>query len=168
MSKFLKAFFVLILIGTISQAQPYKLAAGLRLGSPLSASVKYFVKEKNSLEAFLGHRRYSSSAFASWTMIGAAYTWYNPLKDIDEGLGWYAGGGASAFFWSYDYSGKFAGNPSYSKTSGGLLGQIGVDYKFKELPLNLSVDWMPIIFISGYGSGFGGGYGALSARYVFN
>jgi hypothetical protein len=46
------------------------------------------------------------------------------------------------------------------------MGVIGLDYKFSEIPLNLSVDWMPTYFLGGYIGGFGGGYGSLSARYV--
>jgi hypothetical protein len=79
-------------------------------------------------------------------------------------LYWFGGGGASLFLWSWksQYSG-----PQQSGTSLGVNGHLGLDYKFSDLPLNLSLDWMPVFFLNGYSSGISGGYGALCVRYVF-
>lgn len=69
------------------------------------------------------------------------------------------------YFWSYDD--VWLGSNRYSSTTFGVMGVVGLDYKFTDIPLNLSVDWVPTFFIGdGYVSGFGGGYGALSARYT--
>ena len=49
------------------------------------------------------------------------------------------------------------------------MGNLGLDYKFDNTPINISADWVPTIYIgSGYLSGFGGGYGALAVRYTLN
>ncbi len=46
------------------------------------------------------------------------------------------------------------------------MGVLGLDYKFTDAPVNLSLDWAPILFVNGYDNGFRGAYGALSARYT--
>lgn len=142
-----------------AQSQEYKSAIGLRLGYPASISYKTFISEPGAVEAFLGFRSYS---LYRWINIGATYQHHMPIQSV-EGLKWYFGGGASVFLWSYDNA--FADQDA-AKTSFGLLGTLGLDYKFADIPLNLSVDWMPVFFLNGYGNGFYGGYGALSARYV--
>ena len=133
----------------------------MRLGSPLSISYKQFFKGSTAVEVFGGLRGYSGYR---WVNVGGALQIHKDLG-IDEvpGLSWYYGGGASVFFWTYDNS--FLGDNS-SSTSIGILGTIGLDYKFEEAPVNLSLDWMPIFFVNGFSSGFGGGFGALSVRYV--
>jgi hypothetical protein len=139
------------------QAQDYKTAIGLRLGSPLSVSFKTFLSEKGAVELFAGYRGYS---FYNWIALGGTYQRHIPLTGV-EGLNVFFGGGASAFFWSYDAFSE------YSSTTFGILGVGGLDYKFKNAPINISADWMPAFFIgTGYTTGFGAGYGALSVRYV--
>jgi hypothetical protein len=152
--------FLFILVAHNAQSQPYHLAAGLRFGHPNCLSLKYLPSPHRQLEGFLGYRSFGSHSF---TTAGATYAKYANIKSV-KGLSWFAGGGAS-IFWSWDA--QFAG-ASGSSTSFGLLAHGGLDYVFSDLPLNLSIDWMPIFFLRGYSSGFAGGYGALSARYVFN
>ena len=141
-----------------SYTQNYSSAIGLRLGSPTSISYKTFISEPAAIEIFGGFRRYSSYG---WFNVAGVYEHHKAIESV-EGLQWYVGGGASAFFWNYDNGFLDPG----SNTSIGLLGTLGLDYVFAEAPVNLSVDWMPFFFLNGYDSGFGGGYGALSARYV--
>lgn len=147
----------------VSNAQNYHSAIGLRLGYPTSISYKHFISEPAAIEGFLGFRSYANYG---WLNVGATYQHHFPISGAD-GLSWYAGGGASVFFWN-DKNDFFSGNDDFSTTSLGILGVLGLDYKFANAPVNLSVDWMPIFFINGYGNGFGGGYGALSARYTIN
>lgn len=143
------------------KAQDYGSAIGLRLGYPLSLTYKTFINDNSAIEIFGGLRGYSSY---SWINVGAAYQVHKPIEGV-EGLNWYFGGGASVFFWTY--KNNFFGDNS-SSTTFGILGNLGLDYKFADSPINLSADWMPIFFINGYGSGFGGGYGALAVRYTLN
>ena len=133
----------------------------MRLGYQASISYKQVISEPGAIEAFVGFRSYS---LYRWISIGALYEHHKPISGV-EGLNWYFGGGASVFLWNYDNA--FVGDNN-TNTSIGILGTLGLDYKFANAPVNLSVDWLPVFFVNGYGNGFGGGYGALSARYTIN
>ncbi len=159
MKKLILGLAIVLGIAATTNAQSYHSAIGLRLGYPVSISYKTFISEPAAIEIFGGFRSYTGY---KWFNIAGAYEHHMPISGAD-GLAWYVGGGASVFFWTYD-SGFDAG----SSTSIGLLGAIGLDYKFRDAPFNLSLDWLPIFFVNGFGSGFAGGYGALSARYVIN
>lgn len=155
-----KVIFTLALAFACTAAaysQDYNSAIGLRLGYPVSLSYKTFISDQGAIEAFVGFRNYTGYG---WFNLGATYQHHWPISGVD-GLSWFAGGGLSVFFWNYDNG--FVGD---GNTSVGILGALGLDYKFDSAPINISLDWLPIFFVNGYGSGFGGGYGALSVRYV--
>lgn len=158
-------FRLMLLVAVLATAQglnaqsSYQSAIGLRLGYPTSVSYKFFLSDPAALELFAGFRGYSGYG---WFNVGAAYQVHKPIEGV-ENLQWYFGGGASAFFFNYDNDFDFGDEGSVSF---GLLGNLGLDYKIPSAPINLSLDWMPIFFINGYGSGFSGGYGALSVRYT--
>ena len=159
--------FLLFFFCTTSEAQDYKLAGGVRLGYPVSLSLKYFLDDASALEGYLGARRYGYLASTNYrsTVIGGAYLYHFPL-DIDElaGLKWYVGGGAALYVWSYD-----AGIPDDDRinSSISIQGYLGLDYAFDDVPLNLTLDWVPTILLRGLGSGFGADYGSLGVRYIF-
>jgi hypothetical protein len=147
-----------------AQVQDYKSAIGLRLGYPISISYKTFINDNAALEGYAGFRGYS---YYSWFNVGALYQYHKPIESVD-GLAWYFGGGANVFFWNYDNT-FYPNSDDFSSVSFGISGVIGLDYKFADIPLNLSVDWLPTFIIGGeFLSGFGGNYGALSARYILN
>jgi hypothetical protein len=147
-----------------AQAQDYNSAIGLRLGYPVSVSYKNFLGGgSNAIEVFAGFRSYAGYG---WFNIGGLYQVHKPIGGA-EGLSWYFGGGASAFFWNYD-SGFVFGDEDDSSFSLGLLGNLGLDYKFSGAPINISLDWVPTFFVNGYGNGFGAGYGGLAVRYTLN
>lgn len=161
MKKIFFAAMFLLSMAVAGNAQNYKSAIGARLGYPLSASFKTFINERGAIEAFAGFRGWTGYR---WFNVGATYQHHSSLADVTEGLSWFVGGGASAYFWSFDNG--FL-NDGAGSTSIGILGIVGLDYKFVDAPVNISVDWMPAVFVNGYGSGFGAGYGGLSVRYVF-
>lgn len=139
-------------------AQNYDSAIGARLGYPFSASYKKFVNETNAFEVYAGFRNFSTY---NWFNVSGAYQIHADLGE--EGLQWYYGFGASVFVWSFNTS--FLGDRS-TGTTFGLQGYLGLDYKFSETPLSITLDWVPTFFLNGFGSGLGGGYGALGVRYV--
>ncbi len=152
------AFFAILFAANTSKAQVYTNAIGLRLGYPLSVSYKHFLNENGAIEVFGGFRSFSGYG---WFNVGGLYQYHKPISGVD-GLQWYFGGGASVFFWNYDNDFLDAD----STTSFGIMGNIGLDYKFADVPISVTADWAPVFFVNGYGSGFGGGYGALGVRYV--
>jgi hypothetical protein len=158
---------VLCCVFAAQSQSEYKSAIGLRFGVPTSISFKTFISAPGAVEIFAGTRGNKVSGFGwRWFNVGGLYQHHSAISDI-EGLKWYVGGGASAYFWSYD-DGFGGAGADYSSTSFGLLGTLGLDYKFADYPINLSVDWVPVFFVGdGYSTGFNGGYGALSARYTF-
>jgi len=150
-TKIFSLLVVLFVFSSNGQSQDYKSAAGLRLGYPWAASYKMFVSEKNAFEAFAGFRGYVG--YSNVLNVGLLYQIHNPIGSVDR-LKWYYG---------------FGGNLSLGggATSIGISGNIGLDYSFSDIPLNLSLDWVPT-FILGKASynGFGADFGGLTARYI--
>ena len=106
-------------------AQDYRFGIGVRLSNATptlnnSITGKYFITEKSAIEGLI--------SFGSRFGIGGLLEIYKPFSV--EGLKWFYGGGA--------YVGFEDGN-----TYLGPTGIIGLDYKFKDIPLNLSLDWKP-------------------------
>lgn len=145
-----------------AQSSDYKTAIGLRLGYPASITFKQFISDPGAVEAFVGFRGYG---FARLINAGAMYQHHSPISSV-AGLKWYVGGGASAWIWTYDNDYNFGAE--YNNVNLGIMGCLGLDYKFADFPINLSVDWIPTFVLgdSYYSNGFGVGYGALSARYT--
>jgi hypothetical protein len=133
---------------TFLRAQDYKVALGVRLSNSTptlnnSVSIKYFMNQQNALEGLV--------SFGSRFGIGGLYEVHKPTTAT--GLNWFFGGGAYIGFQD-------------SNTYFGPTGIIGLDYKFTNVPLNLSLDWKPeldiIPSINFVPDAF-----ALSARFTF-
>lgn len=145
------------------QAQNYDLAIGTRLGNPLSISAKKFISEPGAIEGYLGFR---SNPTYNWFSLSGAYQHHNPLEiQSIDGLQWYFGGGATLYFW--DFKDIFL-EDEYSGASLGIQAYLGLEYNFNDIPVNLTVDWIPTLFFNSYLSGFGAGYGSLGVRYILN
>ena len=165
-----RLFVLTLFIGGLAltnlQGQDYQKAIGLRLGYPVSATYKQFLNgSNNAVEVFVSYRSEKVFNYGwSWIGLGGGYQVHNDIESVD-GLQWYYGGGASIYFWSYDD--EFSGFDDEASLSFGVLGFLGLDYKFANAPVNLSLDWVPTFFINGYGNGFGADNGALAVRYTF-
>jgi hypothetical protein len=90
------------------------------------------------------------------TRLTGLYEHYYDIEGLD-GLQWYVGTGIH--FTMYN-EGEFNGSSYF-----GVDGVLGLDYKIKNAPLNLSLDWQPS-FDFGGNTGFNGGFGGLGVRYV--
>lgn len=150
-------FFGCLFISTESNAQNFNQAVGLRLGYPMSISYKQFLNESNAFEVYAGTR--GSGVGWRWFSVSGAYQIHKPIESV-EGLDYYYGGGASVFFWSFDF------DTDASNTAIGLQGYLGLSYTFKDSPINISLDWIPTFLLSGYSNGFGADYGSLAVRYI--
>lgn len=137
-----KLFYAILLNGSIltvgsvnAQNSGYKTALGVRLSSSNaminnSVSVKHFLNDKMAIEGLL--------SFGDPLAIGALVELHQPMTA--SGLTWYYGGGAYIGFLKKvnTTTQKTTTDPNF-----GAQGVIGLDYKFNNIPLNLSLDWKP-------------------------
>ena len=143
----ISAMIVMTMITSSAQAQPYKMALGIRFSSPdaavnTSATFKYFFNEKTALETML--------SFGDPLALGLLVEKHRPL--LSNRFNWFAGGGG--------YVG-FSGERRV-----GLQGVLGLDYKVPAIPFNLSIDWKPELNLSKEFS-FEPAAVGLSARFTF-
>lgn len=151
MRKFLLLFVSISLIavaGNRLQAQDYKTALGVRLSSSdaylnNSISFKYFLNESAALEGLV--------SFGDPVSIGALYEIHKPLNVTN--LKWFYGAGA------------YIGFPKAGIALGGT-GVVGLDYKFQNIPVNLSLDWKPELNLISSVEFRPGAFG-LTARFTF-
>ncbi|HKO81756.1 MAG TPA: hypothetical protein VJU78_15230 [Chitinophagaceae bacterium] len=132
---FFSLFIAAIGFTTTVSAQAYKTGIGVRLSSSQamvnnSITLKHFLNERAAIEALF--------SFGDPLAIGALYEIHKPFST--EGLQWfYGGGGYLGFVKSW--------NPNKQKNETdvnvGAQGVLGLDYKFVNLPLNISLDWKP-------------------------
>lgn len=156
MRKIILLPLVIFLTITISQAQnsstnssSYKNALGVKVLDGGGITFKHFVSGNNALE-FIGY------FWNRGTRITGLYEIHGPISGA-SGLKWYIGPGAHIGFYNTKYGdGSFVG----------LDGVLGLDYKFKGAPINMSIDWQPS-FEFGDNRGFVGSWGGFAVRYTF-
>jgi hypothetical protein len=120
---------VLMAQKTSAQEEPadYRFGIGIRLSNSTptlnnSITGKYFITNRSAVEGLV--------SFGSRFGLGALLEIYRPFST--PGLKWFYGAGG--------YVG-FESGPS--QTFAGPTGIIGLDYKFSNVPINVSVDWKP-------------------------
>ena len=120
---------------TALNAQDYKTALGVRLSSSSAAvnnsiSIKHFINDRAAIEGLF--------SFGDPLAFGAMLEIHKPLAA--SGLSWfYGGGGYLSFLKTYNVNQqKNEIDPNF-----GAMGVLGLDYKFANVPLNLSLDWKP-------------------------
>lgn len=116
-------------------AQDYKTALGVRLSSSNamqnnSISIKQFINEKMAIEGLF--------TFGDPLALGALLEFHKPLSAA--GLTYFYGaGGYIGFIKTLNTTTQ----KSSTDANFGAQGVIGLDYKFNNIPLNLSLDWKP-------------------------
>lgn len=151
MAVILFAFFLpAINVSAQAKKQPnpsYKTAIGAKI-FPLALSIKSMSSRKSAFE-FLGY-------FKDGFRITGLFERHGVINQ-EGNLKWYIGGGGHVGF-----SDKVHGNDAKL----GVDGVIGLDYKFLNMPLNLSLDWQPS-FGFGDKSSFTANWGGIGVRYCF-
>ncbi|MDF2192816.1 hypothetical protein [Paraflavitalea sp. CAU 1676] len=109
-----------------SAAQDYRLGLGVRLSNSTptinsSFSAKYFIHERSAVEGLV--------SWGSRFGVGA-------LLELHQSFA-----GAQGLRWFYGV-GPYVGWQD-SETFLGPMGVLGLDYKFPNAPVNLSLDWKP-------------------------
>jgi hypothetical protein len=145
-----------VTIVALANAQDYKTGIGLRGGLYNGLTLKHFIGERTALEGLL------STRWGGFEITGL-YEIHNRAFDVDR-LNWYYGLGAHVGF--YNGNKTSWGNANTNYTVVGVDGILGLEYNFKEVPINISIDWKPAFNLIGYSHFFGDG-GAFSIRYIF-
>jgi len=115
-------------------ARDYRMAIGIRLSNSMptlnnAITGKYFITDRSAIEGII--------SFGSRFGLGGLLEVYQPFST--KGLSWFYGAGAYVGFESNsDKNGEGGG-----RTYAGPTGILGVDYKFANSPINLSLDWKP-------------------------
>jgi hypothetical protein len=157
MKKLIVTALVLIGSGFTAQSQEIsKNVLGLRLGdnNGFGTEISYQrgLSDNNRIEANLGWR--NNKSISAFKLTGI-YQW---VWEIDNNFNWYAGAGAGLGSWSNsDSNGSFV----Y------ISGNVGIEYNFEEVPIQLSLDYRPEFGGHGY---FNNNYGsdiAIGIRYKF-
>ena len=150
MKKLVLTLTIAVCFTTFINAQDYRNGIGLRAGFNQGLTFKHFVSGKSALELLLATR------WSGFEITGL-YEIHNSAFDINR-LNWYYGAGAHVGFYGTNYDG---GEGTYV----GVDGILGLEYNFREAPINISLDWKPA-FDFGYNHFFADG-GAISLRYIF-
>ncbi len=144
-----------------------KNALGLRIGDNdgFGGEVSYQrgLSQKNRFEIDFGWR---NNSVVNAVKVAGLYQW---VWNIDGGFNWYAGVGGGLGSWNYNDRYKKSFNYNDFDEDNGVYffaaGDIGIEYNF-DIPLLLSLDFRPEIYVNGYGNSFGPDI-ALGVRYQF-
>jgi hypothetical protein len=154
-------FSIIFLLGIFAASAQNKTAASLTYKSAFGVTIwngggltlKTFIREDKHALEFTGFFR------SLGARIGGAYEIHGNLN-TEGNLKWYVG--PALYVGLYN---KFD-NKAYDGTYIGVGGVVGFDYKFVELPINLSIDWRPA-YEAARGNNFFSNYGGLAVRYTF-
>lgn len=157
----------LLIIALQGNAQPYNTGIGLRLGGiAYGITVKHFTGSNSAIEGIVGFRSHA-------LFVTGLFEWHHPFPNA-EGLSWYYGGGAHIGFFEdrYHYGHFYHKHHKHdfdfdhdeADISFGGDFILGLDYKFRNAPVNLSLDVKPMIdLVPGF---YGYWEGALSLRFT--
>ncbi len=136
-----KAILILSLLCLISSFESvfaqitYKNTVGLRLNEGLGITVRHLIENDQTVEGIFYYR------WHGFTMTGL-YQLNYPVSQTPE-LNFYLGAGAHLGIWNGNYAPAWAENNQSAYLIVGIDGQAGIEYTFKSIPLNLSLDWKP-------------------------
>lgn len=128
MKKYFLAVLLVLGVASLSQAQKYRTAAGIRLGGDeFGATLQQKLHEKGTIEgiAMISSREYSGTAL---------YQWHFPI--LGKRLNYYLGAGG--------HVGKLKDQGVFT----GVDGILGIEYKINGLPFLLSADVKPAVHIN--------------------
>lgn len=117
-----------------SSAQSYKNAIGGRFGAANGVTFKTTLGGNKMVDIIANFR---SSNKHDYFRVTGLYEIYNPINNA-AGLNWY-----------YGIGGTVGSVKDRSKDESNLYlgvdGVLGLDYKFADAPINISLDWKPTI-----------------------
>ncbi len=146
MKKFLAIVLGVVAFATVASAQPR--AIGIRAGYGGELSYQHTVQYDNFLEADLGFVGSGHGVYLTgiYDFVFASVDYFN----------FYAGPGIQMGMYSYDGVQTF---------NAGIAGQVGAEFVIPNVPINLSLDWRPVLYLGKGGFGWQGL--AIGIRYRF-
>lgn len=150
---------IFLLTAYTTQAQYYDSSLGLRAGTSMQASYKRFLfydptHIQQSIEGLFGVQLDLINRQKNGYILEALYNVHRYLG-FDTGFSAYAGAGL--------FGGIYTEIGQPNRFGGGITGTIGLEYTFKLVPINISLDWRPFLGIPRSSLiGFG-----LTVRYIF-
>ena len=156
MKKILLTTVMFLCLVILAGAQDYKTGIGLRGGLYNGLTIKHFFGKATALEGIFDTRWHGFDVTVLYEISHRAF-------DVER-LNFYYGLGGHVGFHDGDYYPN--GTAGQSLTTIGVDGILGIEYNFRELPINLSLDWKPAFNLVGE-SRFWGDGGALSIRFIF-
>ena len=156
---FASAFIGILFFTSNLLAQSYQTGIGLRLGGLTTGlTIKHFINPVAALEGIV------SMGLQSYVVTGL-YEVHTPV-DNTRLFNLYGGVGAHIGFFQDGGSYYYHNHLIYTTSAVvGADGVLGLEYKFKSLPVNISMDIKP--FIDFYNGGIVYFDGGLSLRYTF-
>lgn len=128
---------LIALYGGISKAQDYHTAVGLRGGIFSGITVKHFIGDKKVVEGILASR---------WQGLAVIGLLEFQKPTTTEHLFWYWGVGGHVGLYNKDRYHNFQSPySSGSFVNVGVDGVLGLEYQFKDFPLDLSIDIKPFL-----------------------
>lgn len=149
---------MLLSMASLSQAQNYSTAAGLRLGYFNGLTIKHFISGTNALEGIASFR------WGGFAVTGL-YEWQKPVKGADN-LDYFLGLGGHIGFWDNNKYYWYDADRNGSFAVIGVDFIAGLEYTFPGVPFNVGLDWKPAFNLIGDTHWWGDGV-ALSVRYTF-
>ncbi|MFO0447995.1 MAG: hypothetical protein ACK52I_04785 [Pseudomonadota bacterium] len=153
-----KVIFILVLCGLCSTRGSAQQLIGIRGGWFSGVTYQHYIESDKALEGIF-------QVQPNWINITGLYEVHKDLSDV-QGMKWYYGAGAHIGSFSYRRDHPVFGD---RYTTGGLIigadAIIGLEYFFEEIPFQISVDYKPMINLTGGGWLYNDA--ALALRYTF-
>ena len=113
----------------------YKTALGVKVWDGGGISLKHFFNTQNAGELIGYFWRHGFR-------LTGLYEIHGPISGA-PGLKWYIGPGLHVGSYNHHHHHRHDDDWHDSHASVGVDGVLGLDYKFKSAPINLSLDWQP-------------------------
>ncbi len=161
MKKIFTTMIVMLAFASVAFAQPR--AIGGRLGWNTEFSYQHSITDGMYVDLTAG----LGNAWSRWAYadVNASFDWVFNIKGI---WNWFVGPAAGLGV-GYGYYYRDYNLMPFQLNVGG---QIGFEWEF-GIPLNLTVDWRPMVNVLGFGSGYSGSWNKLynfgvGLRYRFH
>jgi hypothetical protein len=149
----MKKYIILFLLSLALTVSVFAQRKGMGIGYTTALGAKFYpaaftIKQKIVPNVMLEGLMY----FWNGARVTGLVEWHHNIQGL-PGLRWYAGPGVHLQF------------NETSSNYFGIDGVVGLDWKIKNVPINLSLDWQPSFDFTN-NNNFKGEFGGLSIRYV--